>query len=116
MDYFDNLIDSYIFNIFAIRFKDDVKIEQFRRISNTTISWTEHPQLCNISTPNIFIELTFNENNVPVFELSVEFSEIMVCFQKFKTATDAINHVNNAIYTARTRKQYRDEIWSRYGF
>lgn len=116
MDYFDICVDDGMFYDFANEFKGDVEINQFKRISDTTISWTEHPRLSNSRTPNIFIKLIFDENNVPFFELLVQFSGDMVCFQKFVVATDAIDYVNNAINTARTRKQYRYEIWSRYGF
>ena len=116
MDYFDTLVDNYTFYDFANEFNGDIEINQFKRISDTTISWTERPRLGNSRTPNIFIELIFDENNVPFFELLVQFSDDMVCFQKFVTATDAIDYMNNAINSARTRKQYRDEIWSRYGF
>ena len=116
MDYFDTLVNNGVFDDFANEFDGKVKIEQFKRINDTTILWTEHPRLGNSRTPNIFIKLVFNENNVPFFELLVKFSGDIVCFQKFFTATDAIDYVNNAIDSARTRKQYRDEIWSRYGF
>lgn len=116
MDYFDNFVDNAMFYDFANEFNGEVKIDQFKRISDTTISWTERPRLCNSRTPNIFIKLVFDENGVPVFELLVQFSDSGVCFQKFVTATDAIDYVNNAINSARTRKRYRDEIWSRYGF
>lgn len=116
MDYFDISVNDDVFYRFANEFKDDVKIDEFSRISDTTISWTERPRLCSSPTPNIFIELVFDENNVPSFKLSVKFYNDFVCFQKFLTATDAIDYVNNAINSARTRKQYRDEIWSRYGF
>ena len=116
MDYFDILVDNSVFYDFANEFDGEVKIEQFKRINDTTISWTEHPRLGNSRTPNIFIKLVFDENNVPFFELLVKFSDDIVCFQKFFTAIDAIDYMNNAIDSARTRKQYRDEIWSRYGF
>ena len=116
MDYFDTLIDNSVFYDFANKFNGDIEINQFERINDTTVSWTERPRLGNIRTPYIFIKLIFDENNVPFFELLVQFSDDMVCFQKFVTATDAIDYVNNAIDSARTRKQYRDEIWSRYGF
>lgn len=116
MDYFDALVDNYTFYDFANEFNDDIEINQFKRTSDTTISWTERPRLGNGRTPNIFIKLIFDENNVPFFELTVNFFTDIVCFQKFVTATDAIDYVNNAINSARTRKQYRDEIWSRYGF
>lgn len=115
MDYFDNLADNYIFYDFANEFNGEVKIDQFERINDTTISWTKCPRFSNICTPNISIELIFDKNNVPVFELTVKFFTNIVCFQKFVTASDAIDYVNNAINSARTRKQYRDEIWSRYG-
>ena len=116
MNCFDNSVDDCMFNGFANEFKGDIEINQFERINDTTISWTKHPRLYNNRTLNIFIKLVFDENNIPVFELLVKFSENIVCFQTFKTATDAINYVNNAINSARTRKRYRDEIWSRYGF
>lgn len=116
MKCFDNSVDNYMFNGFANEFKCDIEINQFERIDDTTISWEKRPHLYNNCTPNIFIRLVFDENNVPFFELLVKFSRDIVCFQKFFTATDAINYVNNAIDSARTRKQYRDEIWSRYGF
>lgn len=116
MDYFDMLIDSNMFYDFANEFNGEIKIDQFEHINDTTISWTEHRHLGNSRTPNIFIKLVFDENNVPIFELIVKFSEFVACFQKFLTATDAIDYVNNAINSARTRKQYRDAIWSRYGF
>ena len=116
MDYFDALVDNSMFYDFSNEFDGDIKIEQFKRINDTTISWTELSRLGNSRTPNIFIKLVFDENNVPFFELLVKFSGDIVCFQKFFTATDAIDYVNNAIDSARTRKQYCDEIWSRYGF
>ena len=116
MNCYDNFVDDCMFNAFANEFKDDIEINQFERINDTTISWIKHPRLYNSCTPNVFIKLVFDKNNVPVFELLVKFSENIVCLQTFKTATDAINYVNNAINSARTRKQYRDEIWSRYGF
>lgn len=116
MDYFDTFVDSGSFYGFANEFKGVIEITQFERINDTTISWIKHPRLHNNCTPNVFIKLVFDENNVPVFELLVQFSTESVCFQKFVTATDAIDYVNNAIDSARTRKQYRDEIWSRYGF
>lgn len=116
MDYFDTLVDSDSFYGFANEFKGDIEIDQFERIDDTTISWIKHPRLRTHCTPNVFIKLVFDENNVPFFELLVKFSGDIVCFQKFITTTDAIDYVNNAIDSARTRKQYRDEIWSRYGF
>ena len=116
MDYFDIHVDNNIFYGFANEFKGDIELDQFERINDTTISWIKHPHLYNNSIPNVFIKLVFNENNVPVFELFVKFSENIVCFQSFKTATDAINYLNNAINSARIHKRYRDEIWSRYGF
>lgn len=116
MDYFDTLIDNGMFYDFANEFDSEVKIEQFKRINDTTISWTEHPRFGNSRIPNIFIKLVFDENNVPFFELLVKFSGDIVCFQKLFTATNAIDYINNAIGSVRTRKQYLDEIWSRYGF
>ena len=116
MDYFDTLVDNGMFYDFANAFDGKVKIEQFKRINNTTISWTEHPRLGNSRTPNIFIKLIFDKENVPFFELLVKFSDYIVCFQKFITANDAIDYVNSAINSVRARKQRRDEIWSRYGF
>lgn len=116
MGCFDNSVDDYMFEGFANEFKDNIEIDQFERINDTTISWTKHPRLYNNRTPNIFIKLIFDKNNVPIFELLVKFYGNIVCRQTLKTATDAINYVDNAINSARTRKQYRDEIWSRYGF
>ena len=116
MDYFDILADNYMFYDFANEFNGEITIDQFKRINDTTISWLEHPRLCNNRTPKVFIKLVFDENNIPVFELLVKFSENIVCRRTFKTAIDAINYVNNAINSARTRKQCCDEIWSRYGF
>lgn len=116
MDYFDICVDDGMFYGFANEFDGDVEINQFNRINDTTISWMEHPRLCNSRTPNIFIQLIFDENNVPIFKLIVKFSTDIVCYQKFMTANDAVDYVNNAINSARTHKQYRDEIWSRYGF
>ena len=116
MYYFDILVDNSMFYDFANEFEGDIEINQFKRINDTTISWTECPRLTNSRTPNIFIKLIFDEKNVPFFELLVKFSSDIVCSQKFVTATDAIDYANNAIGSARTRKQYRDEIWSRYGF
>lgn len=115
MDYFDNLVNNDVFYAFANEFNDEVKIDQFRRINDTTISWTKRPSFSYVCTPNIYIELIFDKNNAPVFELTVKFFTQVVCFQKFVTASDAIDYVNNALNSARTRKQYRDEIWSRYG-
>ena len=116
MDYFDTLVDSGAFYDFANEFNGEVKIDQFKRINDTTISWIERPHLGNSRTPNIFIKLAFDENSVPFFELLVKSYDMVVCFQKFITVTDAIDYVNNAINYARTYKQYRNEIWSRYGF
>ena len=115
MDHFNTLVDNRTFYNFANKFNGEVKIDQFKRINDTTISWTKSPRLYNNRTPNIFIKLIFDKNNVPIFELFVKFSGKIVCRQTFKTATDAINYVDNAINSARTRKQYRDKIWSHYG-
>ena len=115
MDHFNTLVDNCTFYNFANKFNGEVKIDQFKRINDTTISWTKSPRLCNSLTPNIFIELIFDENNVPVFKLIVEFFDDIFCFEKFQTVTDAIDYVNNAINSARTRKQYCDKIWSHYG-
>ena len=116
MDYSDIYMDDGMFYNFANEFEGHVKINQFKRISDTTISWIEHPHLCNGRTPNIFIELVFDEKNAPVFNLIVKFSNGIVCNRTLASATDAIDYVNNAIDSARIRKQYRDKIWSRYGF
>lgn len=115
MDHFNTLVDNCTFYNFANKFNGEVKIDQFKRINDTSISWTKSPRLCNSLTPDIFIELIFDKNNVPIFELLVKFSGNIVYRQTFKTATDAINYVNNAINSARTRKQCCDKIWNHYG-
>ena len=114
MDCFDNFVDNAMFYGFANEFKGDIKIDQFTRISDTTISWTEHPRLYKNRTPNIFIKLVFDQNNVPIFELTVKFSENIIEPRIFDTAIHAIDYVNNAINHARTCKQLCDEIWGRY--
>ena len=116
MDHFNTLVDNCTFYNFANKFNGEVKIDQFKRINDTTISWTKSPRLCNSRTPSMSIELTFDENHIPVFKLIVEFFDDIFCFEKFQTVTDAIDYVNNAINSARIRKQCRDKIWSHYGF
>ena len=116
MDYFGNLSDSCMFSNFVKEFNDKVKIDQFRRINDTTISWTEHPRLGYNRTPNIFIKLVFDEENVPFFELLVKFSNDIVCFHRFMSPTDAIDYVNSAINSIRERQQYCDELWHLYCF
>lgn len=117
MDHFFNtLVNDCTFYHFANKFNGEVKIDQFKRINDTTISWTKSPRLYNSRTPNISIKLTFEENNVPVFKLTIKCSGNIFYVQRFQTVTDAIDYVNNAINSARTHKQCRDEIWSRYGF
>lgn len=116
MDLFDTLVNNCTFYNFANKFNGEVKIDQFKRINDTTISWTKSPRLYNSRTPNISIKLTFEENNVPVFELTIKFPGNVFYCQRFQTVTDAIDYVNNAINSARTHKQCRDKIWSHYGF
>lgn len=115
MDYFDNFVDNAMFYGFANEFNGEVKIDQFKRINDTTVSWTERPRLHNNRTPNIFIELIFDENNTPVFELTIKFFEDIIELRIFDTATHAIDYVNDAINHARIHKRYCDEIWGRYG-
>lgn len=114
MDGFDNFVDNGMFYNFANEFEGKIDIHQFTRINDTTVSWTEHSRCCN-RMPNIFIKLVFDKNNIPVFELTVKFSENIEEPRIFDTAIHAIDYVNDAINEIRGYKQYCDEIWSRYG-
>lgn len=113
MDCFNNFVNNRMFYNFANELEGQIDIRQFTRISNTTVSWTEHPHYYN-RVPHIFIKLVFDKNNVPCFELIVSFSENIEEPRIFDTAIHAIDYVNDAINEVRKHKQYCDEIWHRY--
>ena len=111
---FDIFINNRRFYDFANELEGKLHIHQFTRINDTTVSWTEHARY-DSRTPNIFIKLVFDKNNVPVFELTIKFSENVMEPKIFDTAVHAVDYVNDAIDSARIRKRTCDEIWRRYG-
>lgn len=114
MDCFDNFIYNHRFYDFANQLEGKIHIHQFTRINGTTVSWTEHA-CYDSNTPNIFIKLVFDKNNIPNFELTVKFSKNIEEPRIFDTAVHAVDFVNDAINEARGLKRFCDEIWHRYG-
>lgn len=113
------LTDMHGFRDFAKVFNDTFELSQFRRISDTTISWDTSIYGSNafsVTSPNVFIILDFDGNDEKYFVMEVKFGNSKQYCDKFNSPIAALNYLNACVNILQARKKKIDSIWKEYGF
>lgn len=115
------LTDVCSFQKFAEAFTDTFKLSHFRRINDTTISWSASVYGINafgVTPPEISITFDFDGNNNGYFIMKVRFgfSKTLVYCNKFNSPMAAIDYLNRCVNVIKNRKKRINSIWEEYGF
>lgn len=112
---FDTTVDNKHFNDFCGCYKGDVKLEDFTKIKDDTISWTPKTKASVPILMFISIQGDGTMVNNYYFILNVRYRYENLCNCHFSSVMDAIEYINANIRICRARKDRYNEIWAAQG-